>query len=343
MLTFLAHPLRQFSDRFFLWISGNDPIRADETRTRFSASFLAFMMLTYVPLVVAVLLLVANRPQPVNEDEARDQITAIEDYAMRYVNTYLKDPSNASAIKQFYNGDIPASPLPPGGHALWAGSALPGTFTDGYRTYSVIVTAEVPKAANSTSMVPMRLQTYISADPQNRFRAVSLPFTRPDRPSGKQVTLATTISVADDRPVYATVSGFLSAMLTGVGDVTPYVAAGSSLTAANPPRFTTLSIERVQTNSELATAQSVPPKASGVEVNVRAIVQTANGVLMPMDFPLSMSVAAGHWQVDRINDSPSITVPSGSDSDSSTTTPTRTTTSTTTAPRPTATSAPEGN
>lgn len=339
----LTHPLRRLSDWLFLRISGGDHIRADELRARFTASFLAFMMFTYVPLVLGVLILVAHRPQAVNEDLARDQITAIEDYAMRYVNTYLKDPSNASAIKQFYNGDVPASPLPPGGHALWAGSALPGTLTDGYRTYSVIVTAEVPKAANSTSMVPMRLQTYISADLQNRFRAVNLPFARPDRPAGKPVTLATTISVADDRPVYATVSGFLSAMLTGVGEVTPYIAAGSSLTASNPPRFTTLSIERVQTNSELATAQSVPPKASNVEVNVRAIVQTASGVLMPMDFPLLMSVAAGHWQVDQINDSPSITVPSGSDSDSSTTTPTRTTTSTTTAPRTTTTSTPEGN
>jgi len=343
VLTFLAHPLRQFSDWLFLWISGGDPIRADELRARSKASFLAFMMLTYVPLVVGVLLLVVNRPQPVNEDKARDQITAIEDYSMRYVNTYLKDPSNAAAIKQFYNGDIPASPLPPGGHALWAGSALPGTFTDGYQTYSVIVTAEVPKAANSTSMVPMRLQVYISADPQNRFRAVSLPFARTDRPSGKPVTLATSISVAEDRPVYATVSGFLSAMLTGIGDVTPYVAAGSSLTASNPPRFSTLSIERVQTNSELATAQTVPPKASGIEVNIRAIVQTANGVQMPMDFPLLMSVAAGHWQVDQINDSPSIQVPTGTDSDSSTATPTRTSTSTTTAPRPTASSTPEGN
>lgn len=339
----LTHPLRRLSDWLYLRISGGDHIKADELRARFTASFLSFMMLTYVPLVLGVLILIAHRPQAVNEDLARDQITKIEDYAMRYVNTYLKDPSNASAIKQFYNGDVPASPLPPGGHALWAGSALPGTLTDGYRTYSVIVTAEVPKAANSTSMVPMRLQTYISVDLQNYYRAVSLPFTRPDRPPGKQVTLATTISVADDRPVYATVSGFLSAMLTGVGDVTPYVAAGSSLTASNPPRFTTLSIERVQTNSELATAQSVPPKASDVEVNVRAIVQTASGVLMPMDFPLLMSVAAGHWQVDQINDSPSITVPSGSDSDSSTTTPPRTTTSTTPAPLPTTTSTPEGN
>ncbi|MFV8227431.1 hypothetical protein [Mycolicibacterium fortuitum] len=339
----LTHPLRNLLDWAFLRLSGGDAIRADELRARVTASFLAFMMASYLPLAGAVLLLVVHRPQPVDENAARDQMTMVEDYSMRYVNTYLKDPSNTAAIKEFYDGDVPASALPPGGRALWAASALPGVMVDGFRTYSVIVTAEIPKAANSASMVPIKLQTYISADTTNRLRAVALPFNRADRPSGKPVELATSLLVSEDRPVYSTVSGFLSAMLTGVGDITPYVAYGSSLTASKPPRFTTLSIERVQTNSELATAQSVPPKASDIEVNIRAIGQTPSGVLMPMDFPLVMSVAAGHWQVDRINDSPSILTPNDSDSDSSTTTPTTTSTPATTAPGFTSSTTSEGN
>lgn len=336
----LTHPLRHLLDSVFLRFSGGDAIRADELRARVTGSFLAFMMASYLPLVLGVAYLVVHRPQPVDQNLARDQITMVEDYSMRYVNTYLKDPSNTAAINEFYDGDVPASALPPGGRALWAASALPGIVVDGFRTYSVIVTAEMPRAANSASMVPMKLQTYISADPTNRLRAVTLPFTRTDRPAGKAVELATSLQVSEDRPVYSTVSGFLSAMLTGVGDITPYVAYGSSLTASDPPRFSTLSIERMQTNSELATAQDVPPKASDIEVNVRAIVQTPSGVLMPMDFPLVMSVAAGHWQVDRINDSPSILAPNDSDSGLSTTT---STTTSSTAPRGTSSTTPEGN
>ncbi|MEW2484201.1 hypothetical protein AB0876_31910 [Mycobacterium sp. NPDC049093] len=338
----LTHPLRNLLDRLFLRLSGGDAIRADELRARVTASFLAFMMVSYLPLAGAVLLLVIHRPQPVDQDQARDQITMVEDYSMRYVNTYLKDPSNTAAIKEFYDGDVPASALPPGGRALWAASALPGVVVEGFRTYSVIVTAEIPKAANAASMVSIKLQTLISADTNNRLRAVALPFSRTDRPAGQSVELATSLLVSEDRPVYSTVSGFLSAMLTGVGDITPYVAYGSSLTAAKPPRFTTLSIERVQTNSELATAQNVPPKANGIEVNVRVIAQTPSGVLMPQDFPLVMSVAAGHWQVDRINDAPSILAPNDSDSESPATTPTTSSTATT-APRFTTSSTPEGN
>jgi hypothetical protein len=325
----LTRPLHRVLDSVFLRLSGGDTIRADELRMRATGSFLAFIIISYIPVVLAVALLVLNRPTAVNEAAERDQLAAIEAYATRYVDTYLKDPSNTAAIKQFYDGDIPASALPAGGRALRASSALPGVFADGFRTYSVVVDAEIPKAANSASMVYVRLQVDISADRQNYFRAFTLPHARPDRPVGQPVELATQTLISEDRPVYKTVSGFLSAMLIGQGELAPYIAAGSTLTAAQPPRFTTMAIERVLTNSEVANAQDVPPKANGVEVTVRAVMQTASGVSMPMDFPLVMSVAGGHWQVDRINDAPSVLAPADAGPS-----PPATTTSTTTATTP---------
>ena len=340
----LTHPLNRFLDSVLLRISGGDTIRSDELRARATASFLAFIMASYVPLIGAVLLLVISRPQSVDEAVERDQSTAVGSYATRYVDAYLKDPSNAAAIKQFYDGDVPPSALPAGGRALRAASCLPGVFNEGFRTYSVVVDAEIPKAANAASMVPVKLQVDISADTRNLYRAFTLPHARPDRQPGLSVQLATQTLVSEDRPVYKTVAGFLAAMLTGQGDLTPYVSAGATLTAEQPPRFTTMAIERVQTNSEAATAQDVPPKADGVEVTVRAVMQTASGVLMPMDFPLVVSVAAGHWQVDRINDAPSIIAPnqSGPSGPASTTTST-TTTTTSNSPRMYATNSPEGS
>ncbi|ANE83408.1 hypothetical protein A7U43_28225 (plasmid) [Mycobacterium adipatum] len=337
----LSRPLQRFLDGVFLRISGGDAIRADEIRTRATGAFLVFIMASYIPLIAAVVLLVINRPQPVDEAAQSDQMSAVEAYATHFVDTYLKDPSNSAAIKQFYDGEVPASALPAGGRALRASSALPGVFLDGFQTYSVVVDAEIPKAANSASMVFIRLQVDISADPKNRFKAFTLPHARPDRPSGVPVELATTTLVAEDRPVFKTVYGFLSAMLTGQGDLAPYVAAGSSLTAAQPPRFTTMAIERVQTNSDLANAQDVPPKADGIEVTVRAVMQTASGVLMPMDFPLVMSVAGGHWQVDRINDAPSIVTPN--DPGSTPPQTTNPTTTTTTPPPMYSSNTPEGS
>lgn len=342
----LSRPLHRLLDSIFLRVSGGDAIRADELRMRATGSFLAFIMVSYIPLVAAVALLMVNRPEPVNVAVERDQLSAIEAYATRYVDTYLKDPSNTAAIKQFYDGDVPASALPAGGRALRASSALPGVYLDGFQTYSVVVDAEIPKAANATnaaSMVFVRLQVDISADHRNYFRAFTLPHARPDRPSGVPVELSTQTLVSEDRPIYNIVSGFLSAMLTGQGDLAPYVASGSGLTASQPPRFTTMEIERIQTNNDLANSQNVPPKADGVEVTVRAVMQTASGVLMPMDFPLVMSVAGGHWQVDRINDAPSILAPNDPESPQQSSTTVPTTTSTTTPPQYSPSTTPEGN
>ena len=203
----LSRPLQRFLDSIFLRVSGGDTIRADELRMRATGTFLAFIMISYLPLIAAVVVLAMNRPQPVNEAAERDQLSAIEAYATHYVDTYLKDPSNSAAIKQFYEGDVPASALPAGGRALRASSALPGVFLDGFQTYSVVVDAEIPKAANSASMVFVRLQVDISADRKNLFRAFTLPHARPDRPSGAPVELATQTLVSEDRPVYKTVSG----------------------------------------------------------------------------------------------------------------------------------------
>lgn len=320
----LTRPFNRVLDSLFLRLSGGDTIRADELKARATASFLAFIMISYVPLIGAVALLVMTRPLPADDASARDQLTAVSAYATRYVDTYLKDPSNTAAIREFYDGDVPTSALPAGGRALRAASCLPGVFNDGFQTYSVVVDAEIPKAANAASMVPVKLQVDISADTRNLYRAFTLPHARPDRRPGRSVQLATQTLVSEDRPVYKTAKGFLAALLTGQGELAPYVAPVSALSAQQPPRFTTMSIERVQTSSEAATAQDVPPKADGVEITVRAVMQTASGVLMPMDFPLVMSVAGGHWQVDRINDAPSIIAPPDSGLSGTSTTPTTT-------------------
>jgi hypothetical protein len=338
----LTRTLGRLADDIFLKVSGGDSIRADELRSRATGLFLTFVMISYVPLVGVVILLVMNRPTPVDEIATADQLDAVKAYAVQYVDVYLKDPSNSDAIKQFYDGDIPTSALPPGGRALRAASCLPGVFADGYQTYSVLVDAEVPKAAHAAAMVAMKLQVDISADTDNRFRAFTLPHARPARQPGRSVELATQMTVSPDRPVFMTVKGFLGALLTRQGDLAPFVAAGSTLTPEPAGLYATLSVERVQANSEVGAAQDVPQRADDLEVTARAIVQTASGVSMPMDFPLVMSVAGGHWQVDRINDAPGILAPPTSDS-APTGAPSTTSSPTTAAPHTHPGSTQEGN
>lgn len=348
----LSRSINRFFGSLFVRISGGDVVRADELRTRVISALFGFILLTYVPLMAAVGVLFLSRPQPVDEYAKRAWETALQAYAVRYVNTYLKDPSDSDALKTFCIDDLAGSDLAPGGHAVGVSSALPGVEVDGVQTWSVLVDTQVPKAANASAMVDLPLQVDISIDRRGFFCAFSLPHPRAERPSGQPVELATDIAVSEGRPVYNTAVGFLNAMLVGNGDLAPFVAAGSNLRAAQPPFFASVSIDRIRSNSEVANAQDVPVKADGIEVTVRAELLTPAGVAMPADFPLVMSVAAGHWQVDRINDAPGIVVPPETGTGESTSAPSTTTSSapssrvtTRPAPKPPSntTTTPEGN
>ncbi|SIJ21580.1 Uncharacterised protein [Mycobacteroides abscessus subsp. abscessus] len=324
----LTHRVRHVTESVFLKLAGGDPIKADALQVKTGQAYSGLIRIAFLPLVLAVVYLVGHQPADINAALAADQKTAIEGYAIRYLDVFLKDPSNAAALRAFYDGDVPASPIPPGGRTTGVSSALPGKVIGGFQSWSVVVDTQVPKATNSTSTFYLPLQVEISIDRLGLFRAFTLPHARTDRPEGKPVQLATTITVSDDRPLYKTVNGFLGAMLLGQGEIQPYIASGANLRAADPPRFVTLSIEQVQASSEEAVGQEVPAKADNVEVTVRALAQTSAGVIFPMDYPLVMSVAAGHWQVNSINDAPTFVPPDdtgiGVPSSSPTTTTTRT-------------------
>lgn len=313
-----------------LKFSGGDPIAADELKTGIVGRLHNFVLLSYIPLIASVGYLFANRPEPVSIVDQADRQTAVEAFAGRFVDAYLQGPFNAATMSEFCISEIP-TPTPkgeergeeilaPGGRSIRVSSARPGAFTDGYETWSVIVDASVPKRANSSDAVEIPLQVNLSIDRDNRFCAMMLPNKRFDRPAGTPAELVAQIQIADDRPLYNVVKGFLSAMLTGQGDIVPYVSSGSQMNAVNDAPYATMRIDKILANSDAAAAQDVPPKAERVEVNAKVIVQTASGIPLPMEFPLVMSVASGHWQVDAINDSPSIEAPEFSQTDTPTST-----------------------
>lgn len=338
MLKGITHRVGGLLDWVYLRAAKNDPLRADELRTEWTGKWLKIVLAGFpvLAVIVAVLfIIVASRGE--DSDEERK---AVEAYSMRYLNTYLKDPNNPAAVRQFYCGDdFPAVAIPAGGRAVAVNSALPGktssTKAGVFRTWSVIVDTEIPKAANSTSTfyVPMRI--LVSVDPNNLLCGVTLPGPSTERKSGTPVQLASTIEITSDRPLYSTVQNFLTASLTGKGDLAPYVAEGSRFRRPESPRFLDVTITSVRASSDLASGQNVPAKADGIEVSVRGYAQLASGVNLPIDELLVLSVAAGHWQVEQLNDAPNVLAPSDSSpSTTATTTSTSPTTTRITAPPP---------
>lgn len=350
----LTQTLHQFTESVYLRLSGGDAIKANELRARTTRRLLSTVLVLFLPLVLVVGWLALRVLQPADPQGERDVERAVGAYALHCADLYLKNPSDGASMATCFHGEIPSSALPAGGRALTVSSVRPSRATADVQTWSVIVDGEIPQTVSSSTTVPIRLGADVSIDSSGLMRMVMLPRIWPGRGEGQPVEVITDTEVAADRPLYKTAEGFLSALFVGQGkcqcepgDPTPWAAAIADFKPAPKPLFATMAIRQIRANNETALAQAVPPKADGIEVTVRTVMQTPSGVQLPMDFPLLMSVVGGRWQVDAINDAPSVIAPSKSGLSTPTTAPSTTTTTapsttTTTQPKPTST-APEGN
>ena len=81
----LSRPLQRFLDSVFLRVSGGDTIRADELRMRATGSFLAFIMISYIPLIAAVALL-DDEPSSAGQRSRRTR-PDVRDRGVRHATT----------------------------------------------------------------------------------------------------------------------------------------------------------------------------------------------------------------------------------------------------------------
>ena len=129
-----------------------------------------------------------------------------------------------------------------------------------------------------------------------------------------------------DDPVAATVGGFLTALLTGTGDVSRYLAPGVVVAPAAPAPFVEVQLEHVGTRDIDDTA---------LRVRVAAIGTTPAGARQATGYELTMAQRAGRWEIRAMSGAPSLTA-TGDASTPSTTGPEQQTTSTSIAAGPAA-------
>ncbi|GAA3823004.1 conjugal transfer protein [Streptomyces chiangmaiensis] len=92
------------------------------------------------------------------------------------------------------------------------------------------------------------------------------------------------------------VGEFLSAYLTGAGEVDRYLAPGVNLTAVSPAPYTAVSVQQVSAIGEAAAAKQVP--ANGTKVRVLASVEARDATgRWPLAYELALKARAGRWEV----------------------------------------------
>jgi hypothetical protein len=99
-----------------------------------------------------------------------------------------------------------------------------------------------------------------------------------------------------DDPVMVAAQGFLSALLTGTGDVSRYLAPGVEVTAVNPPPFTEVTVDRL----------SVSEIDGATRARVLAVATTAAGGRRTVGYELGIRERAGRWEITSISGAPAL-------------------------------------
>ncbi|MFJ1877709.1 conjugal transfer protein [Streptomyces chartreusis] len=91
---------------------------------------------------------------------------------------------------------------------------------------------------------------------------------------------------------------FLTAYLTGAGEIDRYLAPGVQLTAADSP-FSSVSVQQVLAVEETAAAGQIPADGTTVHVLAQAEARDALG-RWPLAYELALTARSGRWEVSAL-------------------------------------------
>jgi hypothetical protein len=135
-------------------------------------------------------------------------------------------------------------------------------------------------------------------------RALSPPEAVQPPGQGADLALGYTMSCPTDSPLATVSSGFLTAFLTGTGDITRYTSPNSAIAALTPAPFTgvtTLSVKSDDSGCGTASTSS--------RVQVMVNPKTSAGAVPTLAYSLTMIRPAGVWQVQSIDPIPLLRQP----------------------------------
>jgi len=232
-----------------------------------------------------------------------------------YVTTWLTATSaTAGALTQFASLNVsdlhlPSTPAVVIGAPTVVAVTFEGTAGkgDGAEVFSAVVGVnERPYESATPTRALYRVPVLWS---RYGARATGLPFQVEGPGPGADLKQAYPTTLAPADPAFQVTSGFLSAYLTGTGDVARYVTTDSMLTGLGAPY-----LARKDENGDplpivtavTATAPVAPQPADGQTVQVLAQVtaQTSQYANVAMSYPLTLRGVGGHWSVAGINRAP---------------------------------------
>jgi hypothetical protein len=115
-------------------------------------------------------------------------------------------------------------------------------------------------------------------------------------------------------PVAAAAGEFLTALLTGSGDVARYVSPGAPVTAVTPPPYRSVGIGEVLVDREPPAGGVAPDNGEEHHLLVTAAATAGEGQIVMVQYALTVAARDGRWEVQAIDPAPVVSTPSASPS-----------------------------
>ncbi len=239
-------------------------------------------------------------------DHAGEQV-AVEEFAQRFVVTWLQAPQGQEKLLAPYvqveHLNLPEVPW----QADQPTTAAVRRISAGEWSVTVAVTVSAPgspaaqPAQRRYFLVPVR---YIGGGATNASlvaAALPAPVAAPIAAAAPELAYRYRAVLTD--PVAKSIGEFLTALLTGQGDVTRYVSPGTVIAAVIPPPYTAVAVTDVRVDQDVA-GGATPTDGQALKVLATARVTAGPKQDIDVQYALTLLARAGRWEVKAVEPAP---------------------------------------
>lgn len=256
------------------------------------------------------------RPAAAPADPAGER-AAVEEFAQRFVVAWLQTPRGQEAQLQAYITaaalTLPEQPFT----AADPATANVAHVAAGVWAVTVAVTVTTP-AQPTAATTPPSPNTPASTSTRRYFQvpvnytagalvAAALPAPTAAPATAAAPRLAYRNPGPLSGPLAASVQGFLTALLTGNGDVTRYSSPGTAIAAVTPPPYTAVTVNDLMVDRDLAGLTGQPAAGDQVRLLATATATAGPKQAITVQYALTLLARAGRWEVKAVDATPEST------------------------------------
>lgn len=228
-----------------------------------------------------------------------NRASAVDGFADAFVNVYLSG-AGSEALSNYTSVHVDPSPVPVVvlKSAPWSTQHADSGFGN-IDLWSVVVGAFVKPVGRAPQIRHYQVPVAVI---DGTLRAVSAPALVNGPTLGFDPELAYPQQLGAGNDLYDTVAGFLSAWLTGGGDLQRY-SASPNIHPFSPAPFTQVAVSSIAAGSAIPV---VPAEDYTARILVNTTAQDADMATTVLSYPLTVSFRGGKWFITDIDLTPKL-------------------------------------